>query len=167
MYVPKLWRQCYDRMHIPRLIFWIGVHYVWVRCWSTRRSSGNAAISRCHWRITPLIRDEYRALTAWQNPPGTYIIPMIASSYTLACWVSSSAYMFIGQPLGRRRTILLGDGLVIVGGSLQASSWSVAQIIIARILCGFGVGLISCAVITYMSGMLEISCTNSCLSGRS
>ncbi len=40
------------------------------------------------------------------NPPGTYIIPLIASSYTLACWVSSTLYMFIGHPLGRRRTIL-------------------------------------------------------------
>ena len=77
----------------------------------------------------------------------------VASSYTLACWVSSTAYMFIGHPLGRRRTILLGDAFVIVGGSLQASSWSVPQIIIARVLCGFGVGLISCAVITYMSEM--------------
>ena len=88
-----------------------------------------------------------------QNPPGAYIIPMIASSYTLACWVSSTIYMWIGQPLGRRRTILLGDAFVIVGGSLQASSWSVPQIIIARVLCGFGIGLISCAVITYMSEM--------------
>lgn len=94
-----------------------------------------------------------RDLTITQNPPGTYIIPLIASSYTLACWVSSTIYMFIGKPLGRRRTILLGDGLVIVGGALQASSWSVPQIIIARILCGFGVGLISCAVLTYMSEM--------------
>lgn len=88
-----------------------------------------------------------------QNPPGTYIIPLIASSYTLTCWVSSTAYMFIGQPLGRRRTILLGDGFVIVGGALQASSWSIPQMIIARVLCGFGVGLISCAVVTYMSEM--------------
>ena len=61
--------------------------------------------------------------------------------------------MFFGKILGRKRTILLGDCLVIVGGALQASSWSVAQIIIARVLCGFGVGLISCAVITYMSEM--------------
>ena len=91
--------------------------------------------------------------TFLQNPPGTYIIPMIASSYTPACWVSSTAYVFIGQPLGGRRTILLGDAFVIVGGSLQASSWSVPQIIIARVLCGFGIGLISCAVLTYMSEM--------------
>lgn len=88
-----------------------------------------------------------------QNPPGTYIIPMIASSYTLACWVSSTVYMFIGHPLGRRRSILLGDAFVIVGGSLQASSWSVPQIIIARVLCGWGIGLISCTVLTYMSEM--------------
>jgi MFS family permease len=61
--------------------------------------------------------------------------------------------MFIGHPFGRRRTILLGDAFVIVGGSLQASSWSVPQIIIARVLCGFGIGFISCAVLTYMSEM--------------
>jgi MFS family permease len=61
--------------------------------------------------------------------------------------------MFIGYPLGRRGTILVGDAFVIVGGSLQASSWSVPQIIIARVLCGFGIGLISCAVLTYMSEM--------------
>ena len=88
-----------------------------------------------------------------QNPPGTYIIPMIASSYTLACWVSSTVYMFIGHPLGRRRSVLLGDAFVIVGGSLQASSWSVTHIIIARVLCGWGIGLISCTVLTYMSEM--------------
>ena len=88
-----------------------------------------------------------------KNPPGVYIIPMIASSYTLACWVMSTLYMFIGLPLGRRRSILLGDAFVLVGGSLQASSWSVGQIIAARVLCGFGVGLVSCTVVTYMSEM--------------
>ena len=62
-------------------------------------------------------------------------------------------YMFVGHPLGRRRSILIGDTFVIIGGSLQASSWSVPQIIIARVLCGFGVGFISCTVLTYMSEM--------------
>lgn len=78
---------------------------------------------------------------------------MIASSYTLACWFSSTIYTFVALPLGRRRCILIGDAFVVVGGSLQASSWSVPQIIIARILCGCGVGFISCTVITYMSEM--------------
>ena len=70
-----------------------------------------------------------------QNPTGTYIIPMIASSYTLAACVMSVIVSFIGMPLGRRNCILLGDILVVIGGALQASSWSVPQIIIARVLC--------------------------------
>lgn len=60
---------------------------------------------------------------------------MIASSYTLAACVMSVIVSFIGMPLGRRNCILLGDVFVIVGGALQASSWSVPQIIISRVLC--------------------------------
>ncbi|KAL2826261.1 general substrate transporter [Aspergillus cavernicola] len=90
---------------------------------------------------------------AMGNPTGTYIIPMIASSYTLAAAVCSLITSVLGMPLGRRGCILLGDILVIVGGSLQASAWSVAQMIVGRVICGFGIGFISCAVPTYMAEM--------------
>jgi MFS family permease len=92
-------------------------------------------------------------LDAIGNPTGTYVIPMIASSYTLAAAVCSLAVMAIGMPLGRRNCILLGDAFVIVGATLQATSFSVPQIIISRVLCGFGIGFISCAVPTYMAEM--------------
>jgi predicted MFS family arabinose efflux permease len=68
---------------------------------------------------------------------------MIASSYTLAAAVMCIVVTVVGMPLGRRNCILFGDVLVIVGASLQASAWSVAQIIVARVICGFGIGLIS------------------------
>lgn len=70
-----------------------------------------------------------------QHPTGTYVIPMIASAYTLAATVCSLAVTVIGMPLGRRKCILLGNLFVIVGGSLQASAWSVAHMIAGRILC--------------------------------
>jgi MFS family permease len=60
---------------------------------------------------------------------------MIASSYTLAATVSCMVVMLIGMRLGRRGCVLSGLGLVIIGGSLQASAWSVPQIIVARVLC--------------------------------
>jgi MFS family permease len=85
-------------------------------------------------------------LDAMGHPTGTYVIPMIASSYTLAAAVCSLAVTILGMPLGRRGCILMGDALVIVGASIQASSWSVAQIIVGRVLCGFGIGFISCSV---------------------
>lgn len=65
----------------------------------------------------------------------TVIIPMIASSYTLGAWVMSMVISFIGAPLGRRNCILFGNILVLIGGTLQASTFSVAQIIVGRVLC--------------------------------
>lgn len=60
---------------------------------------------------------------------------MIASSYTLAAAVCSLVISVYGLSLGRRGAILMGDAFVIVGGSLQASAWSVPQMIVGRILC--------------------------------
>lgn len=87
-------------------------------------------------------------LEAIGNPTGSYVIPMVASSYTLGAFIMSLLVASFGKPLGRRGCIMLGDCFVIVGGALQASSWSLPQIIIARVLCGFGIGLIAATVPT-------------------
>jgi hypothetical protein len=52
---------------------------------------------------------------AIQHPTGTYVIPMIASAYTLAAAVCSLMVTMIGMPLGRRNCI--------------------PQMIIARVIC--------------------------------
>lgn len=83
----------------------------------------------------------------------TIIIPMIASSYTLGAWVMSMVISFIGSPMGRRNCIIAGNLCVLVGGTLQATTFSVAQIIVGRVLCGFGIGFISSTVPAYMAEM--------------
>ncbi|KAJ5869061.1 hypothetical protein N7455_004002 [Penicillium solitum] len=90
-------------------------------------------------------------LKALQYPKGSYIIPMVASSYTLAAAVGSLTVMMFGMVLGRRYCIVLGNVCAIIGAVLQASSWSVPQIILGRV--GFGLGYISCTVPTYMVEM--------------
>ncbi|KAH6632880.1 general substrate transporter [Boeremia exigua] len=87
------------------------------------------------------------------NPTGTYVIPMIASAYTLAATVTSLFCSVMGLPLGRRNCILLGNAAVIVGGALQASAWSVPHIIVGRIFSGIGIGFISCTIPTYQVEM--------------
>ncbi|KAF2106883.1 general substrate transporter [Lophiotrema nucula] len=87
------------------------------------------------------------------NPQGVYMIPIIASIYNLAAAIMSLAVTLFGMSLGRRKTILLGDFLICVGAALQASTYSVAQIIVGRIICGCGIGCIASAVPTYMAEM--------------
>ncbi|KAJ5825167.1 hypothetical protein N7474_002305 [Penicillium riverlandense] len=99
------------------------------------------------------VQDTKAYRDALGNPTGKYIIPMIASSYTLAAMVMSALVVVVGMPLGRRNSILLGTVLIFFGGIIQAASFSVAQIIVARILCGLGIALITCNVPMYMSEM--------------
>lgn len=47
----------------------------------------------------------------------------------------SAVVMGIGMPLGRRNCILIGNALITIGGAIQASSYSVAQVIVGRVLC--------------------------------
>lgn len=87
------------------------------------------------------------------NPQGAYIIPIIASIYNLAAGIMALCVTFFGMQLGRKRTILLGDFLICCGALLQASTYSVAQIIVGRIVTGCGIGCIASAVPTYMAEM--------------
>ena len=63
---------------------------------------------------------------------------MIASSSTLAAAFVSCLVMVIGMPLGRRNCIIIGNVLITIGGVIQAASYSVPQIIVARVLCVCG-----------------------------
>ncbi|KAK3187241.1 hypothetical protein K4F52_003872 [Lecanicillium sp. MT-2017a] len=87
------------------------------------------------------------------NPQGAFVIPIIASIYNLAAFASSMFTAFVGMKIGRRLTIVLGNVCIIIGAIIQASTFSVGQIIVGRIICGFGIGFIASAVPTYMSEM--------------
>jgi MFS family permease len=58
---------------------------------------------------------------------------------------------WIGDLLGRRRMMWLAMGFVIVGAILQCSSFHLAQLIIGRVITGFGTGIDSSTVPTYQS----------------
>lgn len=107
-------------------------------------------------------------LDAIGNPKGEWTIALISSSYSLAACVTTVIVAPFTFRLGRRGTILLGNFAAIIGSVIQASSWSVAQLIVGRVITvswfiavlpdpadhrlqGFAIGCISSAVPTYLS----------------
>lgn len=76
---------------------------------------------------------------------------MIVASYDLAACVTAVGVAFFAFRLGRRGTVILGNIVAIVGSVLQASSYSVAQLIVGRLCTGFAIGCISSAVPIYLS----------------
>lgn len=77
----------------------------------------------------------------------------MASIYNLAAGIMSLCVSFFGMKLGRKGTILFGCLLICIGALLQASSYSVGQLIVGRIVTGSGIGCIASAVPTYMAEM--------------
>lgn len=59
--------------------------------------------------------------------------------------------------IGRKGTILLGCLLICIGAVLQAATYSVAQILVGRIVTGAGIGNIAAAVPTYMVTHIRVA----------
>lgn len=59
----------------------------------------------------------------------------------IGCLVGAISNLWIGDRLGRRKTIVLGGIIMIIGAILQTASFGYPQMIVARIVTGLGNGL--------------------------
>jgi MFS family permease len=65
---------------------------------------------------------------------------IMVGAYTLGCFFGAVATIWLGNILGRKKTIFAGSVIMIVGAVLQTSSYGLAQLIVGRWITGFGNG---------------------------
>lgn len=81
--------------------------------------------------------------------------------------IGALSNLWLGDRLGRRKTIVLGGSIMVIGAILQATSFSYAQLVVARIITGLGNGLnVSACVLTRHITANSISITRLLLSLR-
>lgn len=73
------------------------------------------------------------------------------AAYNLGCFVGALITIFIGNPLGRKRMIVLGTSIMILGAVLQASATTLPHLIVGRIVTGLGNGGNTSTVPTWQS----------------
>lgn len=93
-----------------------------------------------------------------QNPPPGQTSSQVSNvqgitvgAYTLGCFFGAVATIWLGNMLGRKKTILVGSAIMIVGAAIQASSFQLAQLIVSRWITGFGNGMNTSTVPTWQS----------------
>ncbi|SMQ49422.1 unnamed protein product [Zymoseptoria tritici ST99CH_1A5] len=93
-----------------------------------------------------------------QNPPPGQTASYVSNiqgitvgAYTLGCFFGAVGTIWLGNMLGRKKTIIVGSGIMIVGAAIQAASMSLTQLIISRLLTGFGNGMNTSTVPTWQS----------------
>ncbi|CAK7224527.1 hypothetical protein SCUCBS95973_005547 [Sporothrix curviconia] len=81
--------------------------------------------------------------------------------FEIGCACGAVTLGFLGNRLGRRKNIFIGTCITAVGIVLQASAFSLAQLIVARFINGFGIGGITATVPMWVS-----ECTRAAERGR-
>jgi MFS family permease len=90
-------------------------------------------------------------LTASQAEHRSTIQGISVASYNVGCFFGAISCIWIGDWLGRRKTIFLGSAIMVVGAALQASAFSLPHFIVGRIITGMGNGLNTSTVPTWQS----------------
>ncbi|KAL4897029.1 general substrate transporter [Aspergillus ambiguus] len=75
------------------------------------------------------------------GPTKTKTLSTVTAIYDVGCFLGAIVAFTIGEQLGRKKAILLGTTIMAVGAILQASSFSLPQMFVGRIVLGVGNGI--------------------------
>lgn len=92
-----------------------------------------------------------KGLTKSQAEHKSTIQGISIASYNVGCFCGAIACLWVGNWLGRRKTIFLGSSIMVVGAALQCSAFSLAHLIVGRLITGMGNGLNTSTVPTWQS----------------
>ncbi|RKK13062.1 hypothetical protein BFJ66_g4050 [Fusarium oxysporum f. sp. cepae] len=75
------------------------------------------------------------------NHPDANMQGTITSLYNVGCFFGAVSGSLIGSYLGRKRSVVLGTTVLVIGAILQISAFSVPHMIVGRLVAGLGDGL--------------------------
>lgn len=65
----------------------------------------------------------------------------VTAIYDIGCFFGAVISVWLGEAVGRRKSVLIGTTIMSVGAILQVASYSVPQMIVGRIIAGIGNGI--------------------------
>ncbi|KAL5042744.1 hypothetical protein BDW71DRAFT_216715 [Aspergillus fruticulosus] len=75
------------------------------------------------------------------GPSRTQVLSTVTAIYDIGCFFGAIAAFTWGERLGRKKAILLGTTIMAIGTIIKASSYSLAQMFVGRIILGVGNGI--------------------------
>ncbi|KAJ5288760.1 hypothetical protein N7478_001790 [Penicillium angulare] len=88
-----------------------------------------------------VITKDFLELHNLEGPSKTKTLSTVTAIYDVGCFLGAICAFTLGERLGRKKSILAGSTIMAVGTILQASSFSLPQIFIGRIISGIGNGI--------------------------
>lgn len=76
---------------------------------------------------------------------------MVVAAYTIGGLFGTLSCIWLGDRYGRRRTIMAGSIVQVVGAVLMASAFALSQLIASRVVLGFGTGILLATIPLWQS----------------
>ncbi|ETI24591.1 hypothetical protein G647_03960 [Cladophialophora carrionii CBS 160.54] len=89
-------------------------------------------------------------LDAIGNPSASYLGTIVAL-YNIGCLAGCMAAAVWGNVFGRRKTVLIGCSIMVVGAIIQTATYGAGQLIAGRLISGLGNGLNTSTIPVYVS----------------
>jgi sugar porter (SP) family MFS transporter len=80
------------------------------------------------------------------HDPRTIIVSTVVAIYEVGGFIGSMFILTMGDYLGRRQSIALGAVVLIIGAILQATSFEISQLFVARVISGCGIGIMQSTI---------------------
>ncbi|KAL5356691.1 general substrate transporter [Aspergillus floccosus] len=85
------------------------------------------------------------------KPQNSWVTGAVVSMYDVGCFIGAMSTGILADWYGRERMLAIASVVFIIGAVLQAASYTIVQIIIGRIVLGYGVGGCAAGVPLYQS----------------
>lgn len=87
-----------------------------------------------------------------ENKSGS-IQALVVAIYEVGCLFGALFIIAFGDKIGRRRSVLLGATIMLIGAAIQTASFGLAQLIVGRIVTGVGNGMNTSTIPVWQSEM--------------
>lgn len=99
----------------------------------------------------PMFLQQFPAMEP-KNKSGA-IQALVVAIYEIGCLIGAGFIIGYGDKIGRRRAVVIGACIMLVGAAIQTSSFSLAQLIVGRIVTGVGNGMNTSTIPVWQSEM--------------
>lgn len=79
-----------------------------------------------------VVTDDFLQTLDLEGPSKSGLLGTVTALYDIGCFFGAIGAVVVGEPLGRKNTILLGTTIMSIGAILQISAYGVPQMIVGR-----------------------------------
>ena len=88
-----------------------------------------------------MVTPDFLQVHGLEGDDKTATLGTVVAIYDIGCFIGAITAAWVGEMIGRKKSILLGTTIMSIGAILQITSFSLGQMFVGRVVAGIGNGV--------------------------